>query len=192
LPRISSSASGFFFCGISDEPVEYLREEEEPRRRIARAESRNCAPRRIARGARVGELDEAKLLRAVDDEVLGEAREVRHQQRAPADQLDHEVAVGHRVERVARRPREAEVGGERLAVDAERVARERARAERALVHPRDDLGEAVAVALPRPRVREHPVAPADWLRRLQVGVPRHQDVDLGARAHRRRAHERLQ
>ena len=53
---------------------------------------------------------------------------------------------GHAVDRVGARPREAEVGREALAVDAEGVARERARAERQLVHALGDLREALAVA----------------------------------------------
>ena len=43
---------------------------------------------------------------------------------APEGELDHKVAVGDAVDRVGARPREAEVGGEGLAVDAEGVAGE--------------------------------------------------------------------
>ena len=36
--------------------------------------------------------------------LLGEARQVRHEQRRPAGELDHEVAVRHRVHRVCLQP----------------------------------------------------------------------------------------
>ena len=42
-----------------------------------------------------------------------------------------------------------------------------------------EIGQARAVALPGPGVAQQPVAPAHRLRRLQVGVAGHQDVDLG-------------
>ena len=115
---------------------------------------------------------------------------MHHQQRRPEAQLKHEVAVGDAVNRIGRRPIKAEVGGERLAVEAERVAGEGARAERALVHALGDLRETLAVALPRRRVRKHPVRPANGLRRLKVRVAGHEDVRLGGGALRSDGHER--
>jgi len=150
LPRSSSSASGFFF----------LRHQ--------------AGARRVG----VGKLDEAKLLRAVDDQVLPKLGEVGHQQRAPERQLDDEVAVRDAVDGVGHRPREAEVVGEGLAVDAKRVAGEGARSEGQLVHALGDLRQPLAVAPPRRRVRQHPVRPPDRLRRLEVCVARHQEVRL--------------
>ena len=105
--------------------------------------------------------------------------EDRHEnERQPSD-FAVDCGAAHPIDRVGARAGEAEIGCEGLAIDAEGVARERTRAERQLIHPLRDLSEPLPVTPPRCRVREHPVAPTDRLRRLQVCVAGHEDVRLG-------------
>ena len=86
------------------------------------------------------------------DEVLGQARQVRLELGAGEDELGREVAVADRVERVLGDGLEAEVAGQRLAVEGERGAGERARAERQHVDPPPRVAQALAVAHERPGV----------------------------------------
>ena len=48
-----------------------------------------------ARGVGVGERDEAKLRRRVEDQVLGEAAHVQHDHARREEKLDDEVPVAH-------------------------------------------------------------------------------------------------
>ena len=84
--------------------------------------------------------------------------------------VEREVAVGDRIERVRVGPLEAEVGGERIAVDVPVEPGEGAGPGR---HVRGGLGgaeEAAGVALEHPEVGEQVVPEVDGLRPLQVGV----------------------
>ena len=78
LPRASSAMSGFFFCGMIDEPG----------------------------GIRVVERDEAELPRVPDDDVLGEAGEVDAELRGDEGELGHDIAARSRVDRVLGRARQ--------------------------------------------------------------------------------------
>ena len=147
-PRASSSASGFRFCGIMLDPVR----------------------------ERVAELHEAEFARAEEDQVLGEAREVRADHRDGEQHLGDEVAIADGIDGVrrdrrrsrgcpaaararpgrrSRRPRREPSGrhGGR-ALRRARVARDRARAARS----------ATASSAP----------PSTGLRALQVRVRRHE------------------
>jgi hypothetical protein len=79
-----------------------------------------------------------------------------------------------------------------LTVDEERVARQRARAERQHGEPRDQVAQPLVVALPRGAVAHQPVAPAHCLRGLQVRETRHEHARLGLRAVARDGNELLQ
>ena len=87
---------------------------------------------------------------------------------AAAEQIiEREVAVGDGVERVGRRPVEAERHRGRLAVDREAGAGQRRGTERAFVHPCPGVGEARAVARAASRNRPSDDGPrvtgcADW------------------------------
>ena len=83
---------------------------------------------------------------APDHDLLGEARQMRAGERRGGEELDREIAVGDGVERIGRRPVEAERRGGRVAVDRKRGAGERGGAERAFVEPAAAIGEAAAVA----------------------------------------------
>ena len=104
LARTSSAASGLRFCGMIEEPVVNL--------------SDSC--------------DEADQRRGPDHDLLGEARQMHRADRGRGQRLQHEVAVGHGIERIRRRPVEAERLRRHVAVDRKRRAGERRRAERAI------------------------------------------------------------
>ena len=78
-PRTSSAASGLRFCGMIDEPVE-------------------C----------VGQDDEAERLARPDDQFLGEPRQMERALGRRHQIIEREVAVGHGVERIGGGPVEAE------------------------------------------------------------------------------------
>lgn len=101
LPRRSSHASGFFFCGMIDEPVLHGGTTCVSIFAIASDHSRlaSCRDMNATQGApvRIAADDPAKLARRVNDEVLGEARDVHHEERAREEVLGDEVAVGDRL-----------------------------------------------------------------------------------------------
>ena len=148
LPRASSAMSGFFFCGSIDDPVLYA-----------------SASRRKPNSS----------LRPQHD-LLAEARQVHLGERGDEQRLGHEVAVGHRVERVVEAAREPEVGGGAVGVERQARAGERARAERRHVGAVDRVAPAVDVAGERPEVREEVVREQHRLGALQVRVPGEVDV----------------
>ena len=93
--------------------------------------------------------------------------------------VEDEVAVGGAVDRVGADVFEAEVLGDRLAVDLPVDAGQRARAER---HHRGAVEgelEAQHVAGEHPEVGEQVVADVDGLGALQVGVAGHRPVAVG-------------
>jgi hypothetical protein len=71
---------------------------------------------------------------------------VGHQQRRGRAELDREVTVGHRVERVAADLVEAELGGDEFAVDRVAGAGQRGGTERQAVDAAAAVGEAFGVA----------------------------------------------
>jgi hypothetical protein len=70
-----------------------------------------------------------------------------------------------------------------------KITGKRAGAQGALLGPLEGAHEPVVVPSEGPGVREQPVRPAHGLRRLQVRVPRHEDVHLGERAGGAHAHK---
>ena len=100
--RSSSAASGFFFCGMIDEPDDH-------------ASGSSKKPNSCDRP---------------QHELGAEAREVRRADRGGAEVVEDEVAVGDRVDRVRRDAVEAELVGDHAAVGVEVHAGQRARAER--------------------------------------------------------------
>ena len=145
-PRASSSASGFRFCGIMLEPDVNA----------------------------VAELHEAELARAVDDQILGETRQMRPDHRRREQHLGDEIAIADRVDRVRRQRVEAKRALKQDARDRIRAAGHRAGAE--WQHGRRALGGAQsrAIALERPEMREQPVRRRDRNGALQVRVRRHE------------------
>ena len=95
------------------------------------------------------------------------------------ERLDGEVAVGDAVERIGRRPVEAERLGRHRAVDRERGSSERGGAERAFIEAGAGIGEAAAVARDHLDIGEEMMAEGDRLRALKVGEARHGEAGMG-------------
>ena len=79
----------------------------------------------------VGQPDEPESRVRPPGEVLREPAEMDHRQRRDRDRLDDEIPVADGVERVGGHAVEAELGGDRLAIDRIAGSRERAGTERA-------------------------------------------------------------
>ena len=128
---------------------------------------------RAAGGPLVTQRDEAERLRRPEDEFFREAREVKRALRGAGEIFDRKIAVRHRVERVARRPVEAERSGGGVAIDRETSAGERRGAERRQVHAGAGIAEAADVAPRHLYISHQMVAERDGLRRLEVGEAGH-------------------
>ena len=153
LARTSSAASGLRFCGMIEEPVVNLSE---------RRTKPNCGVTQIT------------ISSASRDRCM--ARDGGGGQR-----LEGKVAVGDGIERIGRRPLEAQRLGRHVPVDRERRAGERGRAERALVEPLAGVGKPAAIAGEHLHVGQQMVAEGDGLRRLQMREARHRQVEMRLR-----------
>ncbi len=91
--------------------------------------------------------------------------------------LGHEVAVGHRVERVLEAPVETQFRRDEVGVERQRRAGQGARAERRRVEPVHRGEQAVDVAGQRPAVGQEVVGQEHGLGPLHVGVTG--EVDVG-------------
>ena len=145
---------------------------------------------RRARGERLVELAEAELRGAPDDDFRAEPREVHRAGRGGGQVVEDEVAVGGAVDRVVADVGEAEVGGDRLAVDLPVDAGEGAGAERHHAGAVERELEAEDVAGEHPEVGEQVVAEVDRLRALQVRVAGHRPVAVGLCLLQQAAHRR--
>ena len=151
LARSSSAASGFFFCGMIEEPD-------------AQASETSQKP---------------NSSRRPQHDLRAEAREVRRAGRRGGEEVEDEVAVGDRVDRVRRRRPRSRA---RDATSRRSVAKftpasapapsgsSRRRAEHELEAPR--------VAAEHPEVGEQVVREVDRLRALQVRVAGHRPVEV--------------
>ena len=150
LARSSSAASGFFFCGMIEEPEDH-------------ASGSSQKPTSCARP---------------QHELGAQAREVGGAGRGGVQVVQREVAVGDGVDRVGHDVVEAELAGDHAAVGVEVDARQRAGAERQAPGLLEREGEALAVAGEHPEVGEQVVAEVDRLGALQVGVAGQRPVDV--------------
>ena len=145
LPRASSAMSGFFFCGSIDEPVLYA---------SARRRNPNSS-------------------RRPQHDLLAEARQVHLGERGDEQRLGHEVAVGHRVERVVERTARSRARSrsrrDRAAGSIRRARRRRAATRR---RARRQSRQRSTSRAKRPEVREEVVREQHRLRALQVRVAR--------------------
>ena len=126
LPRASSAMSGFFFCGMIDDPVE-------------KASSQR---------------HEAKLDRGPRDDLLRDAREVNADHRGHPHELGDHVARRRRVDRVLGGPAEPKFCGDGNGIQPQRRTGERARTVRRQRRARVPVAQALDVAQQRPHVRE--------------------------------------
>ena len=145
LPRISSQASGFFFCGIRLLPVE------------------NSS----------GSSMKPEFGRSEENHVFGEARKMHRERRKREKKFEREVAVADGVQAVGRDARKSQIARQRFAIERKSAARERARAERANIGARRGGGQAFGVAMKSFAVREQPVRKQKRLRVLHVRGARH-------------------
>ena len=104
----------------------------------------------------------------------------------------HEVAVGHRVERVARRAVEAQCGRRHVAVDGEARSGKGRSTQRVLVHALSCIGQPRTVARQHLDIGQHVVAEGHRLGDLQVGEARHDGGGVSFRLAGKRELQRLQ
>ena len=142
LPRASSAMSGFFFCGIIDEPG------------------------RIP----VVEHHEAHLAARPEHPLFADPAEVDADHGERVDRVGDEVAIAHRIERVLEPPGEAELGRIAVGIERQRRAGQRTGAEHRNVRGVTSHQHAAHVAAERPAVGQQMVAERHRLGPLEVGV----------------------
>ena len=127
---------------------------------------------RRARTESIRERDESKLSGGPEDELLAHARQVHHQNARGGRELDGEVAIADRVQRVLRGAVEAEELCGVVPVDGVGRARQCRRPERQLVRACLAVRHPAMVALEHLEPGHHVVSECHWLGGLQVGKPR--------------------
>ena len=95
--------------------------------------------------------------------------------------FEHEVAVGHAIERIGGRAIETERFRREGAVDRKGGAGERRSAERTLVEPRAGVTETAAIAENHLDIGEEMVAEGHRLGGLQMGEAGHDGIGIGRR-----------
>ena len=128
---------------------------------------------RGAGGVGVVQGGEAELLGGPDDDLLAQAGEVHGGHGQDEGQLGDDVARAGAVDGVLHRRREAQVGGHRVGIQAERAARQGARAVGGHRGARVPVLQALHVAHERPGVGQQVVGHQDRLGVLEVGAPGH-------------------
>ena len=142
---------------------------------------------RGAGGELVGERNEPGERRAPQHDLFGKARQMNGANSGSRKRLQHEVAVGHRIERVRRRPREAELLRGHVAIERERCAGKRPRAERRFIEPRARIGKAAAVTRRHFHIGQQMVTERHRLRALQMRKSGHHCAGMRQRLFRKRA-----
>ena len=142
-----------------------------------------------ARGEAVGHLAEPELLARPDHDLAAELGEVRGAGGGRGQVVEHEVAVGHGVERVLGDAAEAELLGHEHAAGVEVHAGQRAGAERQVVGGGHAEVEPLEVAPELPEVGQQVVREVDRLGALQVGVAGHRPVEVALGQVDQRAHQ---
>ncbi len=133
---------------------------------------------RRARREGVRELDEAELRGGPEREVGGQPRAVHAEHGCRRQELRDVVPVGHGVHAVRAGHGEAQVAGERLAVDGEGRAGQRGRAQRQHVDAPGAVGEALAIAVEHADVGEEVMGEEHRLGALEVRVPGHRRLTV--------------
>ena len=133
---------------------------------------------RRARRPRVRHLAEAVLLGGPQDDLPAQPRQMGGARRRRGQVVEHEVAVGDRVDGVLGHSGEAEGRGDGLAVGVEVDAGQRPRAQRQAAGGGHHGLEAARVAHHHPEVGQQMVAEVDRLGALHVGVARDRPVKV--------------
>ena len=134
---------------------------------------------RAAGGEGVAQRDKAEPVAAPEHDLLGKARQMRAGERRRGEEFDREIAVGDGIERICRRPVEAQRRGGRLAVDRERGAGQRRGAQRQFVEPPPAIGEPAAVAPEHLDIGQQMMAEGHRLGDLEMGEARHHRRGFG-------------
>lgn len=126
----------------------------------------------------VRQADETEFQTAVDDQILGPARDLQHERATPLHGFHGEVTVTDSVHGVVQQIIEAELLSHSVTVNLERVTSESTTSERATVNASNDLTQTLQLTSESRGVRQHPVGPTDGLGLLEVSVAGHKDVNV--------------
>ena len=100
-------------------------------------------------------------------------------ERRRRQELQREIPVRHRIQRIGHGPVEPQKVRRHLPVDRKGRARQGRRAKGAFVHPRPRIGKPPGIAAQHLDISHHVMTPCDGLRRLQMGEPRHHPIGPG-------------
>ncbi len=103
---------------------------------------------------------------------------MRHRQRRAGAELDGEIAIRHRVERVLAHAVETQFTGDALAIDRVSGAGHRRRAQRQHVEPPAAIAKARGVTLHHLEVGQQVMRETHRLRHLQMRVAGHERIDV--------------
>ena len=117
-------------------------------------------------------------MRQPQDDLFSKSRQVHLAQCDGGYQLDGKVTIAHCIEAVVGHTVEAQLGSDTLAIQGKRGCGQCTRSERTLVRPARRVAETTAVSSQHLLVCQKMVANANRLCTLQVGVARHDVVDV--------------
>ena len=126
----------------------------------------------------VGDLAEPELLAGPEHHLRAQPGEMGAAGGGGRQEVQDEVAVGDRVDRVLRHRREPELARERPAIGGEVDAGQRAGAQREAIRTGQHAREALVVAAEHPEVGQQVVREIDRLGALKVGVAGHRPVQV--------------
>jgi len=107
---------------------------------------------------------------------------------AAAQELEREVAVRHRIQRIGGRPLKAERLGRHVPIDRERRAGQRGATQRAFIQTAPCIGKPAAVAIQHLDIGQQMVPERHRLRGLQMSEARHRIAGMRSRAIGQRTH----
>ena len=143
-------------------------------------------------GVVVGDVDEAEFVRRIGDDVLAEARKVRHHRRAGEDVFRNKISVGNGVQRVLADAGKVHQFCRHSAVDGEVCARQGAAAEGHHVRAAEAVGKALDVAQKHLAVGVQVLRRRNGLRPAHVRVAGHDVAHVAFGKFYKRLDERAQ
>ncbi len=134
-----------------------------------------------AGGEGVAELDEAEFARAPGDQIFAQTRQMHSDNRKTEKEFAGKIAIADSVETVLTDARETKLTRNRLSIEHDGRSRERAGTKRKNIGSSPAIAEALDIALECFDLREQVMREKDRLRPLQMGVARHDNIDMLAR-----------